>query len=260
MKNFLLLASVSLASLFFAACGEAPPPEAVEVTEEVTQTVPLGAGRTLVLDGYNGALTIAGRNDSTATFRFTKRATGPGEAAARQLLDRIAIETKERADAVAVTLSSEASDSTSVDVRAEVPFKTPLRLELDNGAVEINAMTGSVTLDVRNGRVGIQGAANGLDVETGNGDIDVEMIGFRDSTQVSLAARNGAITLALPSSAAAALEAETQVGEIVIEGLELKDREEERRTTGSRLRAVLRAGTGRLALRTENGTITLKGK
>ena len=258
MKPAIWIATLLLVCI--AGCAEDEPdlPEPIEVTAEAEQTV-VPNGRTVVLEHYSGAVTVSGRNDSTALFRLTKRATGRGEAEAQRLLDGIAVETEEDAETVAVRLASEAPDSTAVGVRAEVPFKTPVRVMLGDGAVDISAMTGAIAVEVANGAVTIKGAARDLDVQTGNGDITAEMIGFTDSTTVELVASNGAITLQIPKSAAAALEASTQSGTITTEGLDLEDRTEEKRSAGGRLAATLGDGTGRITLRTENGAVTVTG-
>ena len=259
MKNVFFV-GLLIAAFCGPLAGCADEPEAtVEVTEEHQQTLAL-AGRTLVLDGYNGVLTISGRNDSTATLTFEKKATGTGEAEAQRLLENIRIETQERADEVAITLGTDTPESTSVDVRAEVPFKTPLRLHLNNGVVEIKAMAGPITLDVGNGAVSVEGAVDDLDLRTGNGDMRVEMVGFREEASVQLQTGNGAIELTLPASAEAHVEAETQVGDISVEGRELEEKTEEKKITGGRLQGRLGDGPGQISLRTENGSILLRSR
>ncbi len=247
----------ALACLLLAACGSGAADETVVAGLE-ERRIAL-AGRTLVLDADNGSVTVTGRQDSTATLHFEKRARGADDEEAQRHLEGISIESQERGDTYTLRLRSSHADKTVVDVRVQVPYKTPLRLDVANGGVEIAAMAAPLTVEVGNGSVRIKGAAHHLDVRTGNGDLTVEMAGFRDETAVRLEAGNGSIALGLPASVSAAVEAETQVGAIEVRGLALAERAEEKSATGGRLRGVLGNGSGRIALRTRNGSIVLRG-
>ncbi len=246
-----------VAALLLAGCGGSPAQD-FDVTEPEERTVDL-AGRTLAIEGFNGSLTIVGRRDSTAVFRFVKKASGVEEAQARQYLAGIDIAAQDRRDLYRFRLRSEQAEQTRVDVQAEVPFRVPLRLKLDNGAVVVNAFAGPITVEVGNGTVTIRGAAHNLDVRSGNGDLDVEMAGFRADTEVRLRTNNGAIALVLPPSTSAAVEAVTQVGTIDVSGLPLAEKISDRQVTGGRVTGTLGEGSGRITVEAVNGGILLRG-
>lgn len=247
-----------LAGALGAACGGGaePPPEEAEVSATVERTVPM-AGRRFVLDGFDGEVTVAGRTDSTATLRFVKKGRAGTEVAAQALLDGITITTDSTAEAYTVRLAG-GGEGASVDVRVQVPYRTPIQVELDNGPVTIEAISAPLAVTLGNGPVDIRGAAGDLAVDVTNGDVTATMAGFRAQTQVEFAVVNGALTLTVPPTTSAQVEATAQVGTVEIRGLTLKDRIDDRATTGTTVRGLLGSGDGRILLRTQNGAVVLR--
>ena len=251
---------ILLAAALGAACGNAaePPPEEAEVSATVERTAPM-AGHRFLLEGFGGAVTIAGRTDSTAALRFTKKARAATEEAAQTLLDGLTITTDSTAEVYTVRLASTAEgDGGSIDVRAEVPYRTPVQVDLDKGPVTIEAVSAPIVVTLGNGPVEIRGAAGNLAIEVTNGDVTASMAGFRAQTQAELVVTNGALTLTVPPVTSAQVEATAEVGTVEIRGLTLKERIDDRTTTGTTVRGVLGSGDGRIALRTQNGAVVLR--
>ena len=253
-----LTALCLLAVLFMAACGGAEtPPEATEVSTTEELTVPL-VDQELLIDGYNGSIAVTGQNDSTATFQVAKQAQGADEEAAQAHLDGITVRHSDGGGTYTMRVLSGVPEQTSVDLKAQVPYRTPLRLDLESGRITVEAVSAPIRAVVDNGTVDVKGAANDVDVEAGNGDVTVNMAGFREDTQVEIEVENGNIELVLPPSASATVEAVAQVGRVETSGLSLKEREEESTASGMRLTGQLGTGSGHIDVRTENGSITLR--
>lgn len=247
-----------LIGLLVAGCGTEPEtPDPVEVTASETRTILL-AGQALSIAAYNGSVKIEGTRDSTVTVTFDKRATALTQAAADSALAQIDIAEGQRDTTRTLRLKSDPNLDTAVDMTVKVPYKTALTLQTESGLIEVAAVTAPISVKVDNGSVAIKGAANNVIVEGGNGNIKVEMAGFREATSIALHNNNGDINLTVPPSASAAVEARTTVGTITLEGLELAEKTEEKSATGSIVKGALGQGTGTIDLRTEHGAIVLK--
>jgi hypothetical protein len=68
------------------------------------------------------------------------------------------------------------------------------------------------------------------------------------------------LTLAVPDGASAQVVAETQAGSINVQDLQFESRRLEPQGAGARFEAQLGAGNTTVDLRTQNGTITLRGR
>lgn len=250
--------SIILLAGLLAGCGSEPEtPAPIEVTASETRTLTLPS-TALSISAYNGVLTIEGTRDSTVSVTFDKRATALSQAAADSAVGQITIDEGQRDTTRTLRLQSDPNLDTAVDITVKVPYQTALTLETENGMIEVAGVTAPITATVNNGSVAINGAANDVIVQGGNGDITVDMAGFREDTNVSLQNNNGDVNLTVPSRVAAMVEAQTTVGAITIEGLDLAERTEEKSTTGSLVKGTVGLGTGTIALRTEHGAITLK--
>ena len=256
---------VVLAFLVFAGCRSEPELMTVSETEEIT--VPLDTSA-LVLEGYNGQIVVTGTRDTTASLAFEKTAGGATEDSARVLLAGITVETdssglydrRSGRRAYVFRVASEATEQTEVAIRARMPYQAPLVVEAGTATVEVSAVSAPINIDIANGSVTVEGATDDIEVRSRNGDISVAMAGFKDVTDVRLRTGNGNLTLTLPASVSGRLDAEAIVGDVVVEGLDITPEQEQRTATGKLLSAEVGDGNGTISLRTENGTITIRGQ
>lgn len=247
-----------LAVLLLAGCGSEPEtPDPIEVTASETRTITL-ASPAFSIAAYNGTLTIEGTRDSIVTVTFDKRARALSQAVADSALGQIEITEGQRDTTRTLRLQSDPNLDTAVDMAVKVPYKTTLMLETESGMIEVAGVTGPLSAKVNNGSVVIKGAANDVVVQGGNGNITVDMAGFREKTNVSLQNNNGDINLTVPPSTSAMVETQTTVGTVTVEGWDLAERTEEKSTTGSLVKGTIGQATGTITLRTEHGAITLK--
>lgn len=242
-----------LCLLLFAGCSSEEKPAEQTATETVERTLML-SGQPLLLEGFNGTIQVEGRPDSTASVRIEKKASGLSQSAADSLLDAIAIEESRTRQGHRLRVFSD-QPSASADIYLSMPYKTALTIETGNSNVEVEAMAAPVDINLEQGAVRIKGAADDLDVRTGNGNIDVDMVGFPDSTDVRLRTVNGQIMLSLPARVPGTLRADAKIGTVALSGFELEDPKETRTTTGIFQEGRIGEGKGRIRLSTENGSI-----
>lgn len=229
-----------------------------EVTDTVARSVAPG-GRTLVLNGFNGAIRLEGGTQPTAELQFTRRARGRDDGAARSLLEGVEVQEAGDNEVFQYVMRSSDPQRSAVDVTGTVPQGTRLRIELETGSIVLSGVTGPIEVrsdGLRTVRIGGAGAT--VDVETQNGNLDVGMATLPADAAVRLKTGNGNVTLTLPAATAAQVEASTSVGDIVVEGLEFTNRRLEPEGAGARFRGRLGRGNARVEVATQNGTIALR--
>jgi DUF4097 and DUF4098 domain-containing protein YvlB len=130
----------------------------------------------------------------------------------------------------------------------------PGEIRLDRGNVSVQNVIGPLKLTTHATDVSVDGFSNGLEVRVDKGDIDLKP-GRLPLGKMVVHTRSGNIELALPQSAAFALTASTDRGEIENEfGEALKQRTQGR---GARLEGAIGAGPD-LTLSTDMGSITVR--
>jgi hypothetical protein len=228
-----------------------------EVLDPLDRTVAPG-GRTLVFEGFNGTIDLSGSTGADAVLRFTRRARGSDDGDATETLEGVTV--TEAGDAASYRYTMRASDPslTAVDVRGTVPYGTSLRIRLATGTVAIRQVAGPVTVQIENGTVEVDAAAAPVDVRARNGTLDVEVATLGDGAPVSVETSNGAIALAVPATANAAVEAATRVGTVTVEELPFTERRLTPEGAGVRFGGQLGRGGTRVVVQTSNGAIVLR--
>jgi DUF4097 and DUF4098 domain-containing protein YvlB len=130
----------------------------------------------------------------------------------------------------------------------------PGEIRLDRGSLNIQNVIGPVRLATRATDVTLDGFSNGLELTVDKGDVDLRP-GRLPLGRMVVHTRSGNIEIALPQSAAFALTASTDHGEIDNEfGEALKARTEGR---GARLEGTVGNGPD-VQLTTDRGSITVR--
>lgn len=230
---------------------------AAEQTATTERSVSLGT-RTLVLDGFRGAVRLDGSSGTDlATLSFTRRARGTTQADARKVLEATTIE--ESGDETAYTYKMRTSDArlSAVDVQGQVPRGTIVQIKLESGTVELSGIDGPLNVKLEGGTIDVAGAGESVDVETRNGNLSVAMAQVPFEGSVRMRTENGDLTLTLPATASAMVKARTSSGDITTAGLDFRNPRLTPDAAGSDFRGQLGQGGATIDLRTENGTITL---
>lgn len=227
-----------------------------EVSSEETRGVN-PAGRTLAIDLFAGSIDLTASQSASADLTFERHARADDGEEARERLDGIRI-TETGVDAVyRYVVTSDDEDRTEVDITGTIPLATPLTLILPNGTVRLEGLASNVTIRVSNGTVALSRMGGGADVEVSNGNVDAAFASL--GGDVLIETRNGNLALTLPANASADIDARTSSGRISADGLPLRNRDLNPDGAGASFSAQLSDAVRRVTLRTENGTIALRG-
>lgn len=227
----------------------------VEATSE-RGVVP--GGRTLVLDGFDGRVELTGVPDSSARLTFFRQARGRDEARARELLEAVTVSESGGDQTYRYQMRTDAPGRTSVFVRGEVPESTPLRVQMESGAVEVAGVRGPVHVETTSGPVTVAGASRAVEVDVRNGDVTVGLRAVPAGETVRLHTVNGDVRVVMPRDASAQVDARTEAGGINVDGLAFTDRQLDPRGAGARFRGTLGSGRGSIEIQTQNGTVRLE--
>jgi hypothetical protein len=247
-------------ALVLAACDMSFGHLAARATDEWTRTYPLTAGGEVRIVNTNGKIDIEGVDGSTVEVRAEKIAHGATDAAARELLPRIAIKEDVRPDRV--SLETERLSGILIGVSFEVryhvraPKNAVVNVTNTNGQVALTALTGNVTAHTTNGGVNGKGLSGSLDARSTNGGVTVDMVSVGDG-RIALRTTNGGVTLTIPETAKADISASCTNGGINVNSLDkLEITESSRRKFEGRLNG----GGTPIELHTTNGGIRVRAR
>ena len=233
----------------------------VRLCEERVVTL---APRDLRLDATtNGGVRVAAWDRDEIEIRATVSAVAPSDAEAERLLQQVRLRTDGtvRAETPEIRPGHDAWVAVEYDVR--VPRRTDLDLTALNGGIQVEGVSGDVEAQTVNGALGLDGVDGRVRARTVNGSVAVNVARWSgDGMDVSTT--NGSITMDLPPSLSATVDARTSVGPIRIDGLPLSDEGCTSRggasvgCVGGRVRGDLGSGGPTLRASTTHGAIRLR--
>jgi hypothetical protein len=212
----------------------------------------IGQAPVVVVETFNGRISVNAGGDGEVTVRVTSRGSGTSQAAAEADLAKVAVNFAQ--SGVEVRITAQRTDRPAVvgnsgaHVEVTVPRGSSLELLTSNGRIEAANVTGNITAITSNGSITTRGG-NGLDVSTTNAPISMnnpvgrieartsngplDMVAVTDGIVTaqttngalnfsgSLAAgshrfqtRDGGLTLTLPGDAAFSIEGATTNGSV----------------------------------------------
>ena len=229
-----------------------------QLTKEFSATYPLAA------DGRVRLKNINGRARVTAWERAEVRVEAVKRAHTQQRLDEVEIDVQAAADAVQIKTvypqnelrfeRGSRDNPASVDYVLTVPRGARLEsIELVNGPLEVDGLTGEIKAALVNGKLTARNLAGDARLTTVNGQLEAEFDRLGAGT-VALSSVNGKVTVRLPAGADATVRASTVHGNIENDlGLPVR----RGRYVGQSLAGQLGAGTGRVKLDNVNGSIQI---
>ncbi|HEX3744636.1 MAG TPA: hypothetical protein VHW09_11925 [Bryobacteraceae bacterium] len=177
------------------------------------QTMP-AAGRLTVDSVQNGGVTVKGWLRSEVLVRSRVESSADTQAAATALASQVAISAA-AGEVRATGPQSVQNGGWSVSYEIFVPQSTDLNLKANNGGLTISDVRGEIHFQTVNGGVHLKRVGGDVSGSTQNGGIHVELAGnIYDGRQMEVSARNGGITIGMPSYYSAHLQAETRQGRI----------------------------------------------
>ncbi|HJT18746.1 MAG TPA: DUF4097 family beta strand repeat-containing protein [Thermoanaerobaculia bacterium] len=146
--------------------------------------------------------------------------------------------------------------SLSVEYEVTVPASMNLTIDDTNGAIEISDVHGSHHVTTTNGHISLTRSGGDVDAETTNGAIKAELAEVTPGRNLRLETTNGRISVTLPKTVAARIDASTTNGSISSD-LPVTATEVHNHV----LRGTINGGgNAELRLRTTNGSISIESR
>ena len=246
-------------------------------TEELVRTIPMEPGGQFTLTNLSGDINVAGTDGTALTLRVTKRLVDPeavSEATARDALDRVEIEIRDRAGRVAVeaeyprlglgdrlfaALFRSGRVSVAVDYEVTVPRGVGVAIESISGSVIVEDVDGETSIETVSGDIRLASLPRLAEVEMVSGDLRMTDVGSDD--ELSAEAVSGRITidgvraprldvstvsgtLALTRVEARRVDVETVSGPVTFDGALDPDGRYEFESHSGGIQVTVPAGTG----------------
>lgn len=241
----------TLAPLFLAllAAGAARAAEGTPVPEK---SYPLSPGGRFSLENVNGDVTITAWDKAEVSLLAVKSGANA---------DKIEVKVAATKDAVQVTTEYPSSywgfrsSSGTVDYTVKVPRDCRIEaVEVVNGNVVIEGVSGRVSASAVNGTLDAKDLAGDVELESVNGALTLGLLRLGPDQSVSVTSVNGSISVKLAAGVGAEVAAETINGRITNDfGVNV----DKGRWVGSSMSGRVGAGGGHIKLETVNGPIDL---
>jgi DUF4097 and DUF4098 domain-containing protein YvlB len=206
-------------------------------------------GHPIVVDSSpNGGVVVVGWDRNIVQVRAVIHARGRDKSAA----DRLAKEIDVTMAAARITATGPQTDAWSVTFIVHVPKHSDLDLRAYNGPVEVEGVTGSMTLATKNGPISIEDVGGDVRAQSTNGPLNVRLAGREWSGKGLVAeTQNGPVHLSIPDRYSAVLTSGTRNGPVDI-ALPVRVRD------GSYFTTELGSGGKALRIVTRNGPISIR--
>lgn len=214
----------------------------------------LRSAGSLTVDGHrNGAVSVYGWDGDSIVVHARIQASARSASAARDIAEevRIVIEgDRVRADGP----SLDGREHWAVHFYVGVPRRTDLRLDVMNGPLDVEDVSGRMELTSRNGPLSLEGLSGDVRARVRNGPLRVELTGVRwEGTGLDAEALNGPAIVSIPSRYSARLETGTSNGPMIFDyPITLQGR------LDREISATLGDGGATVRVMTRNGPLTVR--
>ena len=222
------------------------------VVETQKFNYPLASGGKFTVEDANGTIAISCSERNEVGITATKHADSQAD------LDAIRIDIKQGNDKIEVhtVYSSPGPRNGGVSYQIVVPKDLGnVTGDTTNGNISVENVGGEVSMKSENGAITATGLRGSFSLSTKNGSINANCTDSAGDGR--LHTTNGSITLELPRSADALIDADTTVGRI---SSNLPANKTNKGVVGETLEAKLGAGSHHLEARTTNGSIRLEAR
>jgi DUF4097 and DUF4098 domain-containing protein YvlB len=262
-KRMLMAALLSLAVMLTAASSAMMQQQQSEMMrEEFHQTYPLAAQGRISLENINGSVRVTGWDRDEVKVDAVKKAYR------RDRLDEAKIIV--RSDPNGIHIQTEYPYRSQTFTDGEGRYNNPAiveytltvprnaridSIELINGNLDIDALTGDVKASSINGRVSGHELTGEVRLSTINGKLEAMFGRLNEAKGISLGSVNGPVILTIPSDSNAEVKASTVHGNIINDfGLPVRRGD----YVGRDLAGQLGQGGARIKLGNVNGSISIK--
>ena len=231
-----------------------------KATDEWSRTYSLPPGGHLDIGDINGTITLEPSTDSRVQVHAVRDARDSSDQAAQKLLADVKMVEEVGPDRVRVDVDGSGRNSfglrQSVSVRYDVhvPPGLVVSARTQNGAIQINDVTGTMTATTTNGGITARNLSGGISASTVNGGVLVSLSDVR--ADVSARTVNSGVHIEIPPDAKADLDASVVNGGVSVDdALNLSGGDRGRRhVSGS-----LNGGGPRISAQTTNGGVRIYG-
>jgi hypothetical protein len=154
------------------------------VTTQESKTFTISGSPRVNIGTFDGAVTVHGWEKSEVMYTATKRAGDEEE------LKGISIRTEQQGATVSIVASSEEHNGTA-QLEVYVPRRSTLHASSDDGPLNLDGVSGEITLRTGDGPIEVNGGGGQLQVNTGDGHVRVTDF----EGQVDARTGDGAISL-----------------------------------------------------------------
>jgi RNA polymerase sigma factor (sigma-70 family) len=187
----------------------------IHVKEDVTKSFSTGAAPEVLVETFNGPITVTARSEQTVNVRITKQGSAKSEDAAKEALQTIDLAMTKEGDKVRIVAKrkehAKTESSAGAAAEVQVPAGAVLTLSTSNGPVTLQGGTGKSDVHTSNGRVVVKDHKSDLHLRTSNGGINVS----GGAGKLDLHTSNGTIDL---DTDQAAVTAHTSNGSVKFHG------------------------------------------
>ena len=235
------------------------------VSSQETRSFTVSASPRVTINTFDGKVTVRGWDKSEVSYTATKRAND------EESLKQITIQAQQQGQTISIAALDDNEESGSVDFDVYVPRQSSLHVSSGDGALNLEGVSGQITLRSGDGPIQVANGGGQLEVNTGDGRIQI--IKFEgqvdartgdgeialDGNFNSLSARtgDGPISLTVPAGSSFTIETNTaeeinNEGFVVAEDVTISPRVKRWRIGNGGKVFILRTGEGRILLRPRN--------
>jgi hypothetical protein len=193
------------------SCRERGGRNRVSVCQEREMTIPARSGRLVVDAEPNGGITVVGSSRRDIRLVARIQATARREADAEAMVEEIEIETEREVHATGPRMGRD--ESWSVSFVLEVPSSIDLDLGSTNGGISVEGVEGDLDLSTTNGGLSLAAVAGSVRGRTTNGGVNITLDGSQwRGSGLDIETTNGGVELEVPERYNARLETGTVNG------------------------------------------------
>lgn len=241
------------------------PDSGSRATSQETKSFSVSGSPRVNINTFDGPISVRGWDHAEVRYTATKHADDDDS------LKQISIQAEQQGATVSITATNDNQDNGSVQLEIYVPRQASLHVSSGDGPLNLDGVSGDITLRSNDGPITVSNSGGQLHVTTGDGPIQINKFDGQvdartgdgpialDGNFNALSARtsDGEISLTVPAGSSFTIETNSEEG-ITQEGFAVT----EDVTTSPRLKRwkignggrvfVLRTGEGKILLRPRN--------
>ena len=261
MRTWTLI--VGICTLIVAATGCEDLFEDTVVLEDEFRFTEAASGLVIVdVRTYNGSVTVRGASTNQIDVLATSYIKTTDEADGRRYAEDVEADVRLDGDTLVVRailpIGQRPSyiDEVRVDVDIVMPAGMELRIETDNGAIEVRDIEDAVRIRTDNGSVAVEDVAGSVDARTTNGAVDAAFDDLAGPTTIRT--NNGSIDVLVRDKSEGKISLESNNGSVDLRTRQLLASADLRTSNGAVTVVVERSLEADIEARTSNGGIDVR--